>query len=84
MKLKKTLKIILIVLLILIDAYLLYGTIGYYILGVKSPKIVGVENTTFMGMYMMSFTYCGIFLVLTFVIILLSYKFFHKKKSKKD
>ena len=81
MKWKLTLKIITIVILSLIDMYLAYGTIGYYILGTQAPKIVGVESTKFMGMYLMSFTYGSIFLVLTIVIVVLGIKFFKQKKK---
>lgn len=78
----KIAKIVIFVLLCLIDTYLLYGTIGYLILGGKAPKIVGVENTRFMGMYLMSITYFCIFAVVSGVIIFLGFKFFGKKKSK--
>lgn len=81
-KAKKFLKIFTFVAIILVDIYLLYGTIGYLVLGIKTPKIVGVENTTFMGMYMMSITYFCIFAVVTAIAIVLGIKFFCKKTKK--
>lgn len=75
-------KIILFSLVCVLDAYLLYGTIGYLILGIQTPKIVGVENTTFMGMYMMSITYFCIFAVVSAVLIVVGIKFFGKKHKK--
>lgn len=77
---KLTLKIIIVVILSLIDLYLLYGTIGYLVLGIQTPKIVGVENTTFMGMYMMSITYFCLFAILSVAFIFVLIKFFKKKK----
>lgn len=77
---KLTWKIITVVILSLIDLYLLYGTIGYLILGIQTPKIVGVENTTFMGMYMMSITYFCLFAVLSVVFVFILLKFFKKRK----
>lgn len=79
---KKFWKILLFSVIVIIDAYLLYGTIGYLILGIQTPKIVGVENTTFMGMYMMSITYFCIFAVVTAIAIVLGIKFFRKKSKK--
>lgn len=72
-------KIILIVLCV-IDAYILYSTIGYLVLGIQTPKILGGVPTTFMGMYMMSITFFCIFAVLTTIIVFLWIRF--KKKSK--
>ena len=72
-------KIILIILLIL-DAYLLYSTIGYLVLGIKTPKILGGVPTTFMGMYMMSITFFCLFAILTTIIVFLWIRF--RKKSK--
>lgn len=83
-KKSKIIKIIIISLLSAIDIYLLYATIGYLILGKQAPTIVGVENTRFMGMYLMSITYFCIFAVLTTAIILLSIFFFKKKKQSID
>ena len=79
----KAFKITFISILSLIDLYILYSAIGYLIWGAKTPKIIGVENTCFMGMYIMSITYFCIFLALTSVIIFLSVKFFKSKTSKK-
>ena len=72
-------KIILIVLSI-IDAYFLYATIGYLVLGIQTPKILGGEPTTFMGMYMMSMTFFCLLAVLTTIIVVLWIRF--KKNTK--
>lgn len=72
-------KIILAVLCIL-DAYLLYATIGYLILAVQTPKILGGEPTTFMGMYMMSITFFVLLAILSTIIVFLWIRF---KKIKK-
>ena len=71
-------KIILVILLI-IDAYLLYATIGYLVLGIQTPKILGGVNTTFMGMYMMSMTFGVIFIVTTLILVFLWIRFVKKK-----
>ena len=64
----KAFKIILISILSLIDLYILYSAIGYLIWGANTPKIVGVENTCFMGMYIMSITYFCIFVVTKIIV----------------
>ena len=78
----KKLKIIIITLLNCINIYLLYSTVGYLILAIKTPKIYGLPNTTFMGMYIMSITFGIGFLVLTGLIVFLAIKFFGRKKIK--
>lgn len=80
----KAFKITLVTILSLIDVYILYSAIGYLIWGVKTPKIIGVENTCFMGMYIMSITYFCIFVVLTSVLVFLSVKFFKKKRDNQN
>ena len=80
----KAFKITLVTILSLIDLYILYSAIGYLIWGVKTPKIIGVENTCFMGMYIMSITYFCIFVVLTSVLVFLSVKFFKKKRDNQN
>ena len=72
-------KIILSILLI-IDAYLLYSTIGYLVIGIQTPKILGGVPTTFMGMYMMSMTFFGLLAVTTTILIFLWIRF--RKKNK--
>lgn len=74
-------KIILSILLI-IDAYLLYSTIGYLVIGIQTPKILGGVPTTFMGMYMMSMTFFGLFAVLTTVIVFLWIRFKRNSNQK--
>lgn len=71
-------KIILGILLV-IDAYFLYATIGYLILGVQTPKILGGVNTIFMGMYMMSMTFGALLIVTTLIIVFLWIRFKKKK-----
>ena len=80
----KAFKITLVTISSLIDVYILYSAIGYLIWGVKTPKIIGVENTCFMGMYIMSITYFCIFVVLTSVLVFLSVKFFKKKRDNQN
>ena len=78
----KTTKIIITSVLSLADAYVLYSTIGYLVLAIKTPKIYGSPNTTFMGMYIMSITFGIGFLVLTGLIVFLAIKLFGRKKNK--
>ncbi len=75
-------KIIILSILSIIDLYVLYSAIGYLVLGIKTPKIIGETNTTFTGMYIMSIVFTLIFLCLTGVIVFLAVKFYKKKKSK--
>ena len=74
-------KKILFYILAVVDAYFLYATIGYLILGIQSPKILGGVKTTFMGMYMMSITFFCLFAVATTVIIIIAIKYFKSKKK---
>ncbi len=67
--------------LILIDLFLLYSTIGYYVLGATTPKIYGETTTTFMGMYIMSITFGVCFFVLTLCIVVSLIILRKKKKS---
>lgn len=78
----KAWKIVIVSILGLIDAYLLYSFIGYLVLGIRTPKIIGEPATTFMGMYIMSITFFVLFAVLSAVLIILCIKFFKKKKQK--
>lgn len=74
-------KIIILSVLSLVDLYVLYSAIGYLVLGIKTPKIIGETNTTFTGMYIMSITFALIFICLTGVIIFLGVKFYKRKKQ---
>ena len=76
----KAFKITLITILSLVDLFLLYSTIGYLVLGIKTPIIVGNYNTVFMGMYIMSMTFFALFVVLTIVIVIMSIRFLKKSK----
>ena len=73
-------KIVLLSVLSVIDAYLLYSTIGYLVLGINTPPIIGEKNTVFMGMYIMSITFFVLFALLTTIIIILAIKFYKKKR----
>ena len=75
----KALKIVIFSALNLANLYCLYATIGYLILGINTPKILGDTPTAFMGMYIMSMTFGAIFLVLTALIIWPGVKFFRAK-----
>lgn len=77
----KAFKITLVTILSLVDLYLLYSTIGYLVIGIQTPKIVGSVNTVFMGMYILSITFAVLFLLLTTIIVIMTIKFFRKKKS---
>jgi hypothetical protein len=72
-------KKIILAVLVLVDTYFLYATIGYLVLGIQTPKILGGVQTTFMGMYMMSMTFFGLFAVLTAIIVFLWIRFAKKK-----
>ena len=69
--------------LCVIDAYFLYATIGYLVLGIQSPKILGGKPTTFMGMYMMSITFFCLFAVATIIIVIFAVKYFKNRKNPK-
>jgi hypothetical protein len=75
-------KRIIFVLICILDCYLLYSTIGYLILGIQTPKILGGVPTTFMGMYMMSMTFFGLFAVLTTIIVFLWIRFRRNSNQK--
>ena len=68
-------------LLCLVDGYFLYATIGYLILGINTPDILGGVPTTFMGMYMMSITFFCLFVLTSIIITIISIRYF-KNKNK--
>lgn len=76
----KIFKIISLSVLGIIDLYSLYATIGYLILGINTPKIIGEPSASFMGMYIMSITFFVVFLLSSVMIILLI-KFGRKRKA---
>ncbi len=81
--LKKICGYIILFLFICIELWLLYSAIGYLVLGLNTPKIIGDSTTTvFMGMFIMSITYASIFVVclILFIVIMV---IFHKKKKVK-
>ena len=69
------------VLLCFIDGYFLYATIGYLVLGIQTPKILGGVPTTFMGMYMMSITFFCLLVLTSVIITIMSIRYF-KNKNK--
>ncbi|MBE5738830.1 MAG: hypothetical protein E7354_03810 [Clostridiales bacterium] len=74
-------KKILFVIFSLVDIYLLYSWIGYLVLGTRHPKIYGVENTTFTGMYMMSITFFVLFAILTTILVICLVKYLKNRKK---
>lgn len=79
---KKALKLTLLVVMSVCSALLLYATIGYLILAIKTPILYSLDgNTHFMGMYMMSATYFTGF-VLFIVALTLYIKYVIKNKNK--
>lgn len=76
----KKLSIVIDILLSCLSIFFLYETIGYLILGIKTPNIYGIDgNTSFLGMYILSVTY---FLLLTITLLLFIIK--HSSKNKKE
>lgn len=75
----KVFRIIMLSVLGLVDAYSLYAVVGYIILGIQTPKLVGNTTTVFTGMYIMAMTFFLIALVCTTLIIVIAKKL---KKSK--
>lgn len=78
----KTFRIVLLSVLGILDAYFLYATIGYLVLGIKTPKILGGIQTNFMGMYMMSMTFFALFVVATGVIVFIAIRMHKNSKQK--
>lgn len=70
----KAFKITMLVLLSLIDIYTIYSTIGYFILGLNTPRLIGDSNTIFVGQYIMSIVFLFITLIISFLILLLAIK----------
>ena len=82
----KTFRIVLLSILGIVDVYFLYATIGYLVLGIKTPKILGGIQTNFMGMYMMSMTFFALFVVATGIIVFIAIKMRkdYKQKTKSE
>ena len=79
----KTFRIILIVLLSIICAYSLYATIGYIVWGTQMPTIYGESGTTtFMGMYLMAFTFGGVLIVAIGLLVLVCIRLYKASKKK--
>ncbi|MGN0961345.1 MAG: hypothetical protein ACI4PF_04010 [Christensenellales bacterium] len=78
----KAFRITMLVLLSLIDAYCLYATIGYLIIGIQTPKIIGNTTTVFTGMFIMSGMFLLFTLIATTLIIIIAIKLRKKNKQK--
>ena len=65
-------KVSLLVVISLATLYTLYSTIGYLVLGLKTPHLVGATTTNFTGMFIMSATFGGITILLIIGIILVA------------
>lgn len=65
--------------LCVIDFYLGYASVGYIIMALGTPKIVGADTTFFAGMYIMSGTFFAGFLILTALIVFFSISYFKNK-----
>lgn len=76
----KAFRIVMLVCLSVLDAYCLYATIGYLIIGIQTPKIIGNTSTIFMGMYIMSILYFCFALIATILIIVIARKLKRTKK----
>lgn len=75
-------KMILFWILVVVDVYSIYATIGYLVLGLQTPRILGGHQTIFMGMYLMSMTFFLVSLILTLILIPIIIKFFGSRKVK--
>ena len=75
----KAFKIVLLVILSILDAYSLYSTIGYTILGGESPRLVGNVTTVSMGMYILAIVFLLLTIVLSVFIVVIAKKL---KKTK--
>lgn len=63
----KAFRITALVVFSLVCLYSVYATIGYLVLGIQTPNIVGNTTTHFTGMFIMS----GVFFVVTIICIVL-------------
>lgn len=63
-----------------VDLYFLYSTIGYLVLGIQTPNILGDRPTTFTGMYIMSLTFFLLTIVLTTILVVILVKYVKNKK----
>ena len=62
-------KIVILVLLSLISIYALYSAIGYLVLGLKTPYLLGETTTHFTGMFIMAISFFLGFIALLVTII---------------
>lgn len=72
-------KKVLFILLLVIDAYLLYASIGYLIWAENTPKIFGESNTVFFGMYIMCIVAFSLFFILTIILVVWIIRFRNQK-----
>lgn len=65
----KIFKIISLVLISIVNCYCLYCTVGYLLLGINTPKLLGNSTTYFTGSYIMSIMYFVFTIILTIITI---------------
>lgn len=75
-------RIIMLSLLSIVDAYSIYATIGYIILGIQTPKLIGNTTTIFTGMYIMALTFFAVVILSTTIIVVIARKLKNTPKSK--
>ncbi len=78
----KIAKKILFSLLCIADVYCIYATIGYLVLGLKTPRILGDKETVFVGMFLMSLGFAIVAILLTVLIIVTIIKHIKGKNQK--
>lgn len=77
----KTIRIILVTILGLLDTYLLYSTIGYTIEIFKYPKLVGDETAAFCGFVIMAVVFLILFIITTILYIIVLKKLLKMEKK---
>ena len=63
-----------------IDVYFGYATVGYLVMALNTPRIVGEDSTYFAGMYIMSGIFFAGFLLITALIVFFSITYLKNKK----
>ena len=78
-------KIIFLSVLGMLDIAILIITIGYLVIGIKTPNSLGGRNLQFTGSYILFFVYLIVFIAITIVFVILLIKWLNKaKKIKTD
>ena len=75
-------KKIIFALLIVANCYVLYASIGFYVMGSSAPKLIGNTKAMFMGNYVLSIVFGVGFIILSVIITLLGINIFKTKKSR--